>query len=219
MIFGGAFTFLPLLMLAMMLAILRPPWEDWALDERGVRTDARSVEVRETSTEVNDESLYEIVVAFEDARGLKHKATVTTTNDEVIARAREKATLTIEYDREKPSRARLPGEASTSIGGMIFLPLGFVAFGLPLFLFGLVSALRAQRLYRRGHCALARVYEVVPTASSVNDEPVMRMLYAFSTADGEAKGGWKTVEPLAIGETLWVVYDPNQPSRNMPSQA
>src|SRR5262249_47567118 len=148
------------------------------LDRRGQRTQAEGVEARSTSSSVNEEDVFDLVVRFKDRKGRVRTAIVETTNHGAIETARAKGKLAIEYDPEDPSRARLQGESASGMGLMILLPAGFTAVGLPLFALGLARSLRARRVYRDGREAEAEVVEVVETSSSENDATVMEMRYA-----------------------------------------
>lgn len=217
MLFGGLWAGTCLLMAVLFTLPDRPFWDDWALDQRGVRVEAEAVDVQSTHSSVNDEDVFDIVLRFKDRHGKSHTATLGTTNAARIQSARAHGKFTIEYDPRDPSCARFMGEHVAMMGGASLILCITAAPAIPLFLVGLVRGLRTRRLYRRGIAAEARVTEVVATASEENEKPVMEMRYVLETPTGSARGSWKTVEPAEVGATIWVVYDPRNPDRNTPS--
>jgi hypothetical protein len=219
LLFGGLWSGVSLLVAVILTLSDRPVWDDWILDDRGLHADAQVIEVRPTHSSVNEEDVFEIVVRFQGARGKAHQASLYTHSAKTLEAAKRRDRMRVDYDPRDPSRARLTGGRAAEAGATAMVPGGLGVLGLPLFLVGLVKALRARRLYRRGIEVEARVTEIVATRSEENDRTVMEMRYAFSTPAGPAAGAWKTVEPAEAGTAIWVVYDPENPARNTPSQA
>lgn len=218
--FFGGWAGIGFLVLVIFSVISRPIWDDWRLDRRGVRVDAQAVEVRTTSTSINDEDLMNLVLRFRDRREREHTAIIGTTNSAKIDIARAHGTLSIEYDPEDPSCARLEGESANALGLVgTLIPLGFVLTGAPFFLLALVRLQRARRIYRDGEAIQATVVQIVDTPSSENDETVKEMRYSFQTSRGPANGTWKMVNPPPAGAQVWIVYDPASPDNNVPSQS
>ncbi len=217
MIFGAGFGGIPLLVFVGFALTMVMPHEDWILDYRGESTIAQPTAAHVTNTSVNDQDVYDIDVSYTDKRGRPQRASVSTLNPSVVAAGNAKTPLKIEYDPEQPTRARVVGESASAIGMMAFMPLGFAFIGIPMLLVGLVSTLRRRSLYRRGTPAQARVQQVVASASSQNNQRVMIARYSYQSPRGVAHGELKSVSPPKVGSVIWVLFDPQKPSRSIPA--
>lgn len=216
LLFGGIWAVVGLVLCTAFTVIGGPVWNDWILDRRGVRAEATALEVRPTSTRVNRRLVYEIRFRFDDGDGKAWTARTSTTSTALVGAAQAGKSFEIQYDPESPDRTRAVGESASVMGMAVLVPLGAGFVGLGLVAVGLLSALRTRRIYREGEAVQARVTEVVATSSRQNRRPVMRMSYVFQTPAGPVEGRWKTAHPSAQGATLWVLFDPADPSRNVP---
>jgi Protein of unknown function (DUF3592) len=217
-LFGGIWGGVGLVLAVVFTVAGGPVWNDWILDSRGVRADARPFDVQATSTRRNRSTVYEIDFRFADLAGRDFTGSAGTTNPSVIASARKGSHLPIEYDPVDPTRSRLVGESASVFGAFVFLPLGFFVIGAGIFVAGLVSARRSRAIYRDGEVAEARVVAVEQTASTQNRVQLLRVRYELQTPAGPAVGAWKTLTPPKVGETIWVIYDPARPERNVPAR-
>lgn len=217
LLFGGIWAAVGLLVAGLFTALGGPVWNDWILDDRGVLAQAEALGARPTRTRVNRRTLYELRYRFSDGSGKTWTATSDTTSPSLIGAAEARSPLAIEYDPESPKRTRLRGESASVMGAAVFLPLGAGLVGTLLVAIGLVGALRVRGLYRRGQAAQARVTAVEATASRQNRRAVMRMRYCFQTPEGTVEGSWKTAHPQPAGATIWVLFDPASPARNLPA--
>lgn len=217
LLFGGGFLFIPLFVSVVLFAVMKPPWDDWILDRRGKQALATPYAVVGTGSSVNDEDVMAIRVTFVDARGAQHNASVETASGPLIARGNQRQPISIEYDPLRPSRVRLLGGAASEAGVVMLLPLAMaLLLGAPFFSLGGLWALRARSVYRHGIAVLATVTRHEATASSQNDETVMRMIYTYETARGRAESGWKTVHPAPVGARIWVLHHPRDVTRSVP---
>jgi hypothetical protein len=96
------------------------------------------------------------------------------------------------------------------------------ALGLLLSISAFLVARRWRRTYRYGVSTRARVIRVVLTTGEESDEqgrtmPVFKMIYEFDTQSGRFTGSLRTVTPAAVGEQIWVIYDPKRPRLNLPA--
>lgn len=217
LMFGSMFGGIPMIVFAVMALTMPMPWEDWILDYRGEKAVATALASRGTSTSVNDATVYDVDVSYNDRQNRPHRATLSTLNPTAIRAAANKTPLSIEYDPENHARVRVLGDSVSAIGFMVFLPLSFGLIGGPLALMGLLIALGRRRLYRNGTPAQARVQEVTASASSQNNQRVMIAHYSFQTPSGVFRGEWKTVTPPGVGEVIWVIYHPKNPKLSLPA--
>jgi hypothetical protein len=139
--FGGTGLFLAALFTLLDALIVRPVWDDWALDARGVSTEATPLSMRVAGTS-NSRSgsqvvSHYVVVSFEDEEGEEHEAELMSADSEVFRRVREKEPLDIEYDPERPDLVRLEGETAALFGNFILIPLAVGLAGVWLLVLGL----------------------------------------------------------------------------------
>jgi hypothetical protein len=102
-----------------------------------------------------------------------------------------------------------------AIGLLILLPLGFAVLGGLLFALGGRRAVRLRAIYVHGEAALANVTGMATSAMRVNGRQVMRVEYAFDTPSGRTEGQTTLRAPPPLGAPLWVLYDGEDPNRNV----
>lgn len=218
MLFGGIWGFVGIVITVVFTAAGGPVWNDWILNDRGVRADARPFDVHATQNRVNRRYVYEIDFRFTDPGGAEHTGHAGTTDPVLIASARKGTKMAVEYDPRSPDRVRLAGGSASFFGLFALLPLSFAVVGGALFLRGLLAARRARAIYRDGTAVKARVVAIEATSSSQNRVRVMRMVYEFTGPTGTVTGTWKSVRLPAQGATIWVLYNPGQPERSVPAE-
>ncbi len=216
-LFGGIWALVGILITVVFTVAGGPVWNDWILDSRGVRATATPTSVEATSSRVNKRVVYAIHFSFVDRSGKRWPSESGTTDSQVIQRARAGTPIPVEYDPQDPERARLEGTDASFFGAMVLLPLAFGLAGSVLFVLGFVSTVKTMRIYKHGQPAQARVIAVEATASSQNRRRVMSMKYEFDGPGGRVLGGWKTVSPARVGSTIWVLFDPSAPEKNLPA--
>jgi hypothetical protein len=217
LLFGGIWGLVGTVIAVVFTLAGGPVWDDWILDRRGVPADAQPFDVHATNSRVNHRTVQEIQFRFTDRAGQAHTGHTGTTDPRLIASARKATPMTVQYDPQDPARVRLAGGSASFFGMLVLLPLAFAAVGGGLFLRSLLGARRMRAMYRDGTAVTARVVALEATGSRQNYQRVMRMVYEFTgPAGGAITGEWKTLRPAAQGATIWVIYDPGEPDRNMP---
>jgi hypothetical protein len=217
-LFGGIWAFVGLVMTMVFTLAGGPVWNDWILDSRCVRTDARPVDVQATSSRRNRSTVYQIDFRFVDLAGQDRTGSVGTTDAALIAAARKGSHIAVEYDPEDPTRSRLVGGSASFFGALVIMPMLFFVIGGALLVAGLAIGRRRRTTYRDGEVAEARVVAVEATASSSNRRRLMLMRYELHAPSGTVVGEWKMLVPPEVGATIWVIYDPAQPERNLPAK-
>lgn len=215
LLFGGIWMAVGLPLTFVFLLIGNPFWVDWRLDESSKTAEATVLSVTEGSSRSNQQRSQVIEVRFIAEDGQKHVTRVSTFDEKAIARAHAKKPVRIEYDPEDPSISRLKGGSASLFGYLALIPVPFAVVGLAVFFIGLRKALDQREIYRNGRAILATVSDVTAMAAKQNRRRVMRAHYGF-TVDGKSyEGAKQTVDPPAVGESIWVLYDPSQPQRNV----
>jgi Protein of unknown function (DUF3592) len=215
LLFGGIWGLIGTILAIVLSLVGGPFWNDLILDRRGVAAEARLTSVEPTSMQVNGGLVYRIGYTFADATGNPRAGSAGTTRPDAIVVGGRQAPLAIEYDPQAPARSRLRGERASAIGLLVLLPLGFAVVGGLLFAFGGRRAVRLRAIYVHGQAALATVTGIVTSAMRVNNRRVMRVEYTFDTPSGPTQGRTTLRAPPPVGGTLWVIYDGEEPGRNV----
>jgi len=196
----------------------KPIWDDWLLDSGSVQTLAQPTSVDDTDSSVDGRSVYEIALEFTDQGGQPRASRVFVNDPDVIKKARQMIPIAIEYDPDRPTRCRVRGQPASVTGALILLPLASVLMGLAALIPAVVSLRRTFRLYRWGKATQATVTRITATGASEGDneeDTVMRATYVFNSQQGRTEGFLKRVSPPSVGTVIWIIYDPQQPSRNV----
>jgi hypothetical protein len=159
--------------------------------------------------------VFDIQVELVDERGQRQRAWVSTDDEGIVATARAHGRIAIDYDPLDPSRARC--ERGAGILEWAALPLGVATVALLPVTLGLLHSRRARRIYRDGVATQAIVEDVRRTSSSDFGGRVMRITYAFTVAARRFEGVWLLSRAPGRGARVWIVYDPRDPRRNVPS--
>ncbi|MCA9665335.1 MAG: hypothetical protein KC503_07095 [Myxococcales bacterium] len=193
-----------------------PIWDDWILDARGVKTTARAYRVELTSMRHNRRTYRRIHARFKDPSGKQHHVSYITLKQREISAGKNHGVFAVEYDPQNPSRNRVRGNTASLFGKWVLLPLGVaLALAIPLFLL-LRARSRQRRTYRNGEPVLGRVERVKRTSGRQNNRPVMRVHYVFESPAGDTINGTvETLEPPPVGTPLWVLFDRDNPRRNV----
>lgn len=96
-----------LLALRVILRVIRSNTTDQTLTYRGLRARARVLDVRQTGTTLNEQPQVEFRVAFEDASGNSHEATVRRFVPLLDIGRLPRETVSVLYDPQHPARADL----------------------------------------------------------------------------------------------------------------
>ena len=128
-----------------------------------------------------------------------------------------------EVDLEKcGNRIRIVGSRLTPMGGffIIFTPfvLIFPFVGMSIVLYGTVQGMKAIRLLHDGEVGRGRFIDMKPTGTQVNHQPVMKLHYTFTAADGQSYDAYATVldaEKLLDDPVEPLLYDPMDPKSSV----
>ncbi len=215
-LFGGIWAVVGIVLLLVFSLIGRPIQDDWRLDKDAVQTQAQPLSLKRTaSTRGNRRRIYKVHVQFEDSQGRRRDVWLPTTNPAVLEAGRTGAPVHIEYDPNHPERARFVGETASIFGNAIFVPLAFAVIGIALVLVAGVIYATRRAIYRDGQVAEAEVRSVTQTSARINRRSLMRVQYRFRVGTRNFEGRWGTTDPPSVGDTIWVIYHPENPSRNV----
>lgn len=217
LLFGGIWAAVGLFITVVFILVGGAPWDDWILDGRGQQAQAEPLGVHGTNARLNRVRVQEIEYRFVDGGGASHTARSRTVDGALVAAARAKQSVTVDYDPACPERSRLHGAKLSFFGVFLLLPLGFGVVGLGLLSLALVDMIRRRRLYVRGDVARGRVDKVRRTIMRKNRRLLYRVMYTFAGPTGEQGGSFTTVDPPSEGAALWILYDPSDPTRSLPA--
>ncbi len=216
LLFGGIWLLVGFVLVVVFTLVGGPIWDDWAIDERGVRTEAQPLGVQSTHSTRNYQPVFAICYRFVDGAGKEHEATSKTANPQLIARARNQEPIHVEYDPLSPTRrVRLAGETASFFGKLILMPMGFALVGLVCMLPGYWIARRDRRVYRHGEAVQAEVTAVSSTATREHRRPLFRVEYSFEGSAGPVTGQQRTANPPEVGDKIWIIYDPDPPHHSV----
>lgn len=115
-----------------------PVWDDWILDSRGVKAQAKGVQAaRPSRGSVDPRGNVSLRVEFTTPDGARHTGSVTVLGAEALASVRG-APVTIEYDPQQPSRHRALGRSASLFGLWVVVPLGCIPLGFVFVVLGFV---------------------------------------------------------------------------------
>ena len=187
-------------------------YDNAILDQRGVKTTGTPVKV--SAYQQRQSIFHRIEVRFEDNEGKPHRAVLRTQDRSLISRAEARKPFRVVYDPQDPSRSRFPADVRIHWSlALTTLPIALA--GLIALIMGLRRLGRRKRLVIHGHVAQAIVTRIERISASRNKN----VIYQFATVSGPQYGHWTSQRPPELGTTLWVLYDPNEPSHNTPWQA
>jgi len=217
LLFGGIWTLVGVIVTIAFTVAGGPAWDDLILNRRAVVVSATPVSVQPGNGQINGRPIFRIAYTFTDRQGRARSSETSTTDGPSIAAASARMPLTVEYDPEQPSRSRMQGQSASTFGLFVLLPLAVALVGGAVLLVGLQRTLQLRALYVRGIAAAATVTGVSTSMMRVNDRPVLHVDYVFdAAARSECFGGRTTMRDApAVGDQLWILYDPNDPTRNV----
>jgi len=211
--FGAPFLLNGIILTTVFSLVGGPPWDDWLLDRRAVRADARPLEVGYANARRNGVRVQTIRFRFLDDRGVEREAEQATTDRALIARARAGETLPIELDPTRPSRVRIAGERVSFFGAFTLIPIAFGLVGLGCVGAGVRGIRRERAIYRDGEAGLATVTRVARSSVRVNRRRAFRVEYDVQTLTaGVVRGRCLLLDPPSEGARIWVLYDPARPT-------
>lgn len=217
LLFGSIWAVVGVFVTSIFLILDGGPWRDALLDRHAAVANARVTGTRPTSGRVNGRRVQEIDYTFQDSAGADHQGKIGTTDSALLQQATIGQALPVEYDPEQPSRNRLRGTKISIFGMFVFMPMAFAAVGLVLVGIALVDLRRRRTIYINGAVAAGVVERVEKTTMRQNRRRIQRVFYKFSADSGPITNSFTTFLEPAVGTSLWILYDPNDPTRNLPA--
>ena len=92
--------------------------------------------------------------------------------------------VTIGYVKDRPEVSRISGMRANVVGPIGLLLVIFPAIGLGFIITGLRKGLKANRLLANGELGKGRLKSKVKTNMQINDQPVYKLTFEFSTPEG-----------------------------------
>ncbi|MSR20307.1 MAG: DUF3592 domain-containing protein [Gemmatimonadetes bacterium] len=164
---------------------------------------------RELNLSINDEQVYETSYSFEVGGQTFEGVSYATGHYES-----EGQRLPVEYRASDRTISRLQGMRGSTAGLMIAFVFLIPLIGLAFVRSGLISGLRARRLLAEGQLALGTLKSDEPTNVQVNNQPVRRLRFEFTAADGGTYSVFADThhasELMDDGQER-LVYDPRHP--------
>lgn len=164
---------------------------------------------RELDLSINEVQVYETSYTFEVGG-----RTYTGESYETGYYVPEGQRLPVEYRPSDPSISRLQGMRASAAGLVIAFVFLIPLIGLGFVRSGLISGLRARRLLSEGQLALGTLMSDEPTNAQVNNQPVRRLRFEFTAADGQTYSVFATTHlaaELMDDAQERLVYDPRHP--------
>ena len=131
------------------------------------------------------------------------------------AQAEADGTVTIEFPEGRPQRSRIQGMRSAPFGWPVLFVVVFPLIGALFVLGTLWSGWKRLYLLKYGELAQGKLVDKQPTNTSINDQTVYKLTFAFETSLGQAAQTIvKTHETarLTDDELETLLYDPLNPA-------
>jgi len=124
--------------------------------------------------------------------------------------------VTVEYLSSRPDFSRILGTRQAAFGPWVLcLVLLFPLIGLVFMLGGFVGGLKGNRLLAQGKVTVGELTSKEPTNTSINNQPVYKLTFAFRADDG---GIYEVVSKTHLPQLLedeveeQLLYDPRNPA-------
>jgi hypothetical protein len=172
----------------------------------------------------SSETAYSLIYTFADEAGREQQGKIRASLEE-WKQAKPGDTLAVEYDRTDPTTSRRAGTEAHAEWGLVILGgIGslFAFVGISLAAIAILMSGRRTCLVRFGTPALGVVGELVENNSALKVAGTYRLTYRFTDGNGQTWEGHGPPQPWSIaarwdpGETILVLYDTRNPSRNEP---
>ena len=208
---GWAFTALGLGFCAVFLA-----HADLRLSGYDAVAEGKVSKIERTSSTENDEPIYAVDAEFRAGDSAEARANVRTVRSYTTSRLQVDESVTVDYEAEDPSEARIRGARTRRFGpliaGIVLIPL----VGLLFATHRVKESARILRLLRHGKQTTAKLVAKHKPPADGDGESETTLTLQFTDEDGEAR----TFEvhtfapaPLEDDAREVVFYDPRNPSR------
>lgn len=122
------------------------------------------------------------------------------------------ASVQVEYLVADPGIARIEGTRNAPWGSWLLLILILPAIGLWLFIGGLKAVRKSSGLLANAYLTQAWKGRTAPTNMTVNDRPVVRILYTYRVKDVEYECSAQTSDPDDYGDSENIIFTGDPPS-------
>lgn len=185
----------------------------FSADGEWVETEGILLEINETSSEINDEYVYEYVFSYNvNGQSLRGESNATFGGET------EGNFVNIEYKSDDPIRSRIIGMTTEMFPGWVALiVLIFPLIGFFVLFFGFKENLKALQLLRNGSFARGKMLSYEATNTSINDETVYAYKFEFSARNKMYVAECKThlTERVEDEETEKILYYEADPTFNL----
>ncbi len=184
-------------------------YDNVVLDEHGVQATGNAENV--VTYHQGKSRFHRVDVRFRDRAGKAHIAKLRTQDRSLIARGEAKGRFELLYDPDDPTRYRFVEDVGLpwAIG---LTPLLIALGGLVAMAIGLFRFPRRYALVARGHAAQG----IVARVDCISASKTKVVVYQFNAPQGALYGQWTTQKPPQVGASIWVLFDPRAPERNVP---
>jgi hypothetical protein len=166
--------------------------------------------VESTNASENDSPVYLVAYQFVAPDGTTHTGTSYTTG--LVYEPGDR--VTVEFGLRHPEDSNLKGARRAMFGPGALFTVIFPAIGLVFVVVGMWDGVKANQLLRSGRLALARLRSAEGTNASVNNRPVIKLVFEFVAHDGTPHAvtiRTSLPEPLEDEAEEIVLYDTGDP--------
>lgn len=186
---------------------------DGKLNSAYLLTRGQLVDLVATNSSIDEEPVWEFVYEYQLPNGEYLTSFSYSTG---FAHLQIGDSVMVQYHPENRYISRIEGMRTTVFGpGGLVLGM-FTVIGIPFVLLGLSQGLSRAKLVRHGMLTTAKLVARTQTNMSVNDNPVYKYTYEFTTDDGRTvQTHIKTHKPIGRKKTsvFELIYLPQKPQK------
>ncbi|WMX15026.1 hypothetical protein [Aureispira sp. CCB-E] len=185
----------------------------FSFDGEWKETEGLLLEINETSTEVNDQIIYEYVFSY-NANG----QSLLGTSSAVFGGEKEGQIVAVEYKSGNHLRSRIVGMRTEIFPGwVLFLVLIFPAIGFGFLFFGFKENIKALKLLKNGMFTRGKMKSYKATNTSINEETVYAYEFEFYANNKLYIATCKThlTAQVEDEEAEKILYDKKNPELNI----
>lgn len=185
----------------------------FSADGEWIQTEGVLLEINKTSSEINEEYVYEYVFSYNaEGQSFSGKSNATFNGEQ------EGTLVNVEYKSDQPLRSRIVGMTSEIFPAWIALiVLIFPAIGFGFLFFGFKENIKALRLLRNGIFTRGKMKSYEATNTRINDQTVYAYKFEFLANNKTYLAECKThlTAKIEDEETEKILYDKADPSFNL----
>ena len=211
---GALFLLMGMIFFVLFAGDVRP-LDEIRLGSATTFADATITDVNSTNSSENDVTIYEYRFTFK----LPNEDTVAARNYTAGYAYQEGDKVPVKYLPDKPTVAELQDARLSEFPAFLsILMLIFPGVGAILYLSSVITGWREVRLLRSGEITGAPTINAQPTNTRINNQPVMKFMYQFQSADGQIyNSSSKSLPKPQIGDEQQepILYLPSNPKVSM----